>query len=80
MLNFSAIIIDLDIRKCIYAALITNEQSKAVTSLGTFGTTVVTEVGNLARYVGRIVGTAPEDAVGLVIGDPLHTLRTIAAA
>jgi Abortive infection alpha len=30
--------------------------------------------------VGRIIGTAPEDAVGLVLGDPLHFVRTAIAA
>jgi hypothetical protein len=44
-----------------------------------FGTTVVTESSNLARYIGRIVGTVPEDVVGLFLGDPLHAVRTLAA-
>ena len=56
-----------------------DEQSKAVAALSGFGTTVVTEASNLARYIGRIVGTAPEDAVGFVLGDPLHAIRTITA-
>jgi hypothetical protein len=57
----------------------TDEQSKALGKLADFGTTVVTEVGKLAGYVGRIIGTGPEDVVGLVLGDPLHTVRTLAA-
>lgn len=53
--------------------------AQAAKALATFGTTVVTETGNLARYVGRILGTAPEDAVGLVLGDPLHYVRAAIA-
>jgi hypothetical protein len=58
---------------------VTNEQAKAVQKLADFGTTVVGETGQLARYIGRVLGTAPEDAVGLTIGDPLHTIRTATA-
>jgi hypothetical protein len=61
------------------SALVTDEQAKALASVGNFGTTVVTETSNLARYIGRIVGTVPEDAVGLIIGDPLHAIRSLAA-
>jgi hypothetical protein len=57
----------------------TDEQSKAIAALGNFGTTAVTEGSNLARYIGRIVGTVPEDTVGFVLGDPLHAIRTLAA-
>lgn len=58
---------------------IPSAHANAVVALSNLGTTVVTEVGNLARRIGRIVGTIPEDAVGLVIGDPLHAMRAIAA-
>jgi hypothetical protein len=58
---------------------LTDEQAKAVQSVSEFGTTVVKESGDLARYIGRVVGTVPEDAVGLVIGDPLRAVRTAAA-
>ena len=58
---------------------VTKEQAKAVQKLADLGTTVVEEGGQLARYIGRVLGTAPEDAVGLVIGDPLHAIRTAAA-
>jgi hypothetical protein len=61
-------------------SLITDEQAKAVGKLADFGTTVVDETGQLARYVGRVLGTVPEDAVGLVIGDPLRFVRTAIAA
>src|SRR5258708_7086372 len=61
-------------------ALISGEEAKAVQSLSGFGTTVVTEVSNLARFAGRILGTIPEDAVGLILGDPLHAVRTAIAA
>jgi Abortive infection alpha len=47
--------------------------------LAEFGTTVVAEGGQLARYMGRVLGTAPEDAVGLVLGTPLHFVRTVIA-
>jgi hypothetical protein len=56
------------------------EHAGAVKELATFGTTVVTEAGNLARYVGAILGTAPHDAVGIVLGEPLHAVRTLIAA
>jgi hypothetical protein len=59
---------------------VTDEQAKAGKALADLGTTLVTEVGDLARYIGRVFGTVPEDAVGFVIGDPLHTIRTVAAA
>jgi Abortive infection alpha len=58
---------------------VTDEQAKAVQKLADFGTTVVGEGGQLARYIGRVLGTTPEDAVGLIIGDPLHFVRTAAA-
>jgi hypothetical protein len=58
---------------------VTDEQAKAVQKLADFGTTVVEETGQLARYMGRVLGTAPEDVVGLVIGDPLHLVRTAIA-
>lgn len=60
--------------------LITDEQAKAVGKLAEFGTTVVEETGQLARYVGKVLGTAPEDAVGIVLGDPLRFVRTAIAA
>jgi hypothetical protein len=59
--------------------LVTDEQAKAVQALAGLGTTVVEEGGQLARYVGRVLGTAPEDTVGLFIGDPLRFVRTAAA-
>lgn len=59
---------------------VTDEQAKAIGALSTFGTTAVTEAGGLARYMGRVLGTVPHDAVGLVIGDPLHFVRTAIAA
>jgi hypothetical protein len=58
---------------------VTDGQAKAVSDLANLGTTVVTEVSNPARYIARIVGTVPEDAVGFVLGDPLHAVRTLAA-
>jgi hypothetical protein len=58
---------------------VTDEQAKAVQKLAEFGTTVVEETGQLARCVGNVLGTVPEDAVGLVIGDPLRFVRTAIA-
>src|SRR4051812_15223072 len=65
--------------RALAAAIISDEQAKAISSVINFGTTVVTESSNLARYIGRIVGTVPEDVVGLFLGDPLHAVRTLAA-
>jgi len=59
---------------------VSDEQAKAVRKLAGFGTTVVTETGHLARYVGKVLGTVPADAVGLVLGDPLRFVRTAIAA
>lgn len=59
---------------------VTEEQSKAVQKLAEFGTAVVTEAGELARYVGKILGTVTEDVVGIVLGEPLHYLRIVIAA
>src|SRR5437879_4180633 len=56
-----------------------DEQARAVAAVANFGTTVVTESSNLTRYIGRIVGTVPEDVVGLFLGDPLGAVRTLAA-
>src|ERR1700730_10487794 len=58
---------------------VTDEQAKAVQKLADFGTTAIEETGQLAHYMGRVLGTAPEDVVGLVIGDPLHFVRTAIA-
>jgi hypothetical protein len=59
---------------------VTDEQAKAVQSIATFGTTVVTESSKLVQYMGRVLGTIPHDAVGLIIGDPLGVVRTAIAA
>jgi hypothetical protein len=59
---------------------VSGEEATAIQKLSDFGTTIVTETGQLARHVGRILGTAPADAIGLVIGDPLHFVRTAIAA
>jgi hypothetical protein len=58
---------------------IPKEFPKAAGMLATLGTTLVTEGSNLARYMGKIVGMVPEDAVGILLGDPLHAVRTLAA-
>jgi Abortive infection alpha len=54
---------------------VTDSQAKAVEKLASFGQTVVEEGGQLTRFIGRILGTAPEDAVGIILGDPLHHIR-----
>ncbi len=59
---------------------VTDEQAKAIQSVATFGTTVVTESSKLVQYMGRVLGTVPQDAVGLVIGDPLGFVRTAIAS
>ena len=56
---------------------LTDEQAKAITASANLGTTVVTEGSNLARYMGRVLGTAPQDAVGLVIGDRRTPVRSL---
>ncbi|QAU49211.1 Abi-alpha family protein [Bradyrhizobium guangzhouense] len=56
------------------------DEAKAPQATATFGTTVISESSALVRYVGRVLGTVPEDAVGLVLGDPLHFVRTAIAS
>ncbi len=53
-----------------------DDLSKTVRDFGAFGTTVVEAGHRLAGYVGRVLGTTPEDAAGLVFGDPLRFVRT----
>jgi hypothetical protein len=65
--------------RALASAIVSDEQARALSAVANFGTTVVTESSNLARYIGRIVGTVPEDVVGLFLGDPLHAVRTLAA-
>jgi hypothetical protein len=45
-----------------------------------FGMTIVEAGHKLAGYLGRVLGTVPDDAVGLVIGDPLRFVRTAIAS
>jgi len=58
---------------------VTDAQANAIQAVATFGTTLVTEGSQLVRYVGRVLGTVPEDTVGLVLGDPLRAVRTAIA-
>jgi len=58
---------------------VTDSQAKAVAAIASLGQTVVEEGGQLARYIGRVLGVAPDDAVGIVIGDPLHFIRAAIA-
>ena len=60
--------------------LLTDEEAKAAAALVPLGQTIAQESGDLARYVGRILGTAPHDAVGLILGDPLRFVRQALAA
>jgi hypothetical protein len=57
-----------------------DEHAKAVKQLATFGEVVVHAGEKLANYVGRVLGTVPEDAVGLIIGDPIRFVRAAIAA
>lgn len=57
-----------------------HDYTKSVQHLSTFGMTIVEAGHDLAGYVGRVLGTVPEDAVELVIGDPLRFVRTAIAS
>ncbi len=57
-----------------------SEQAKPFPDLSVFGMTIVEAGHELAGYVGRVLGTVPEDAVGFVIGDPLRVVRTAIAS
>ncbi|WP_284945743.1 Abi-alpha family protein [Acidisoma cladoniae] len=59
---------------------VTPEQAEAVKAAAEFGTTVVTEGSNFVRYMGAIIGTVPNDLVGIVLGDPLRAAREAIAA
>jgi hypothetical protein len=60
--------------------LFTEPHAKALEKLSEFGTTAINSATELSHYAGRILGTAPEDVVGLLIGDPLRAVRTVIAA
>jgi hypothetical protein len=55
---------------------VTDSQADAIKAVAELGKTAVEEVGQLARYIGRVLGTVPQDVVGIVIGEPLHFVRT----
>ena len=57
-----------------------NEQAKPVQDLSAFGMTIVEAGHQLAGYVGRVLGTVPEDTVGLVFGDSLRFVRAMVAS
>lgn len=60
-------------------AIMSDEEAKAVGALASLGTTIVAEGANLGRCVGRILGTAPQDVVGIILGDPLGFVRAFLA-
>jgi Abortive infection alpha len=60
-------------------AIATDEEAKAVQKVAEFGSTAITEVGQLARYAGKVLGTVTEDLVGIVLGEPLRYIRTVIA-
>ncbi len=51
------------------------ETAKAVQEVAKTGRALIEPGTDLAKYVARILGTVPEDVIGLLIGDPLHELR-----
>ena len=51
------------------------ETAKAVTEAAKFGQAVIEAGSDLAKYVGRALGTVPEDLVGLGFGDRLRVKR-----
>ncbi len=51
------------------------ETAKAVTETAKFGQAVIEAGSDLAKYVGRALGTVPEDLVGLGFGDRLRVKR-----
>jgi hypothetical protein len=57
-----------------------DEPARPVQALSAFGMTIVEAGHKLAGYVGRVLGTVPEDAAGLVIGDPLRIVRAAIAS
>jgi hypothetical protein len=57
-----------------------DEWARPVRDLSAFGMTIVEAGHKLAGYVGRVLGTVPDDAAGLVIGDPLRFVRTVIAS
>ncbi len=51
------------------------ETAKAVQEVAKTGRALIEPGTDLAKYVARVLGTAPEDVVGFLVGDPLHELR-----
>ena len=51
------------------------ETAKAVQESAKLGQTVIEAGSDLAKYAGRVLGTVPEDLVGLAIGDRLRIKR-----
>jgi hypothetical protein len=59
---------------------IPDKKAEAAKALADLGTTIITEGSNLARYFGRILGTVPDDLIGVTIGEHLGFVRTVIAA
>jgi hypothetical protein len=59
---------------------VSNGQAKPAPDAAAFGMTIAEADHRLAAYAARVLGTVPEDAVGLVTGDPLRLVRTAIAA
>ncbi len=57
-----------------------NGQAKPAQDLSAFGMTIDEAGHSLAGYAARVLGTVPEDAAGLVSGDPLRLVRTAIAS
>ena len=53
----------------------TREIAKAVQETAKAVPAVIEAGSDLAKWFGGVLGTVPEDVVGLVIGDLLHELR-----
>jgi hypothetical protein len=58
---------------------VTDAQANAIEATAKLGVTVVQAGSDLAHYVSRIIGTVPDDVIGLTIGEHLRALRTLAA-
>lgn len=54
---------------------ITDEQAKAVQEFSKLGNKALDLPLGLAGYIAKILGTVPEDAIGLYVGDPLRFKR-----
>lgn len=54
---------------------VTDEQAKAIQETAKFGQTALNSIRGFGQYIANVLGTLPEDLVGLIATDPLKHIR-----